>query len=846
MNYSHTEIKRKQKRLTDASYKMKYRAGEWLMYFGVVVTITILLMLVFGMAGAVRGLIDKAPKVENFNILALGYTTRLYDSDGNVIQKLDDADRTKEYVEAEQIPLCVQQAFVAAEDRHFFEHHGVNMQGLFFSVYYSVTDEKRKILETRTITQQFVQNQMLGDTNGKGFLEKFSKAVIEQYLAIALEDNLDKPRILEYYLNTISLGMNTTGVQAASKRYFDKEISEVSVSEAAVLAAIVSNPARFNPIQAQETNERRRKDVLKGMLEQEFISEEEYEEALGDDVYLRIQNINNYKSNGKEKTDSYYADAVVEQVANDLKEQLGYSETEAYNALYHEGLQIYTCQEPELQKICDKVINSDKYYPNDVRSYLSYQLVIEKDGRKREYSETNIRNYFLDETGEKISLYFSHPKDAKKYVRTFRKAMLKEGGEILSENIRLVKQPQTSFVLIEQKTGKVAAVVGGRGAKRINRGINRATESKHQPGSALTILSTYVPALDTAGFTLADVEDDTFYQMPEETEEQSDVQYSGLMTIREAIKSGKAVPALKILQKVSVQTGYEFLKKFSFSTLVRQKESEDGQVHSDLQLSLALGEMQEGVTNLELTAAYATLAAGGIYRQPRFYTKVVDRAGNVLLENKIQGNRVIKEETAWLLTNTMQEVVSQGTVGEAAFDGMKMPVAGYGGSTGGNTDFWFEGYTPYYTAGIWSGMDENLSQEASKYHMVIWKEIMEQVHAKMKKTKGSFHQPETIILRKICNKCGNLAVEGICNEAEGGTAVRKEFFDTGTEPEQNCTCHVRYAFCRESGGLAAEECPEEDVFYRVLLKKTEKAVTDDSKYTVMQNINKEICNIHGK
>lgn len=159
-------------------------------------------------------------------------------------------------------------------------------------------------------------------------------------------------------------------------------------------------------------------------------------------------------------------------------------------------------------------------------------------------------------------------------------------------------------------------------------------------------------------------------------------------------------------------------------------------MHSDLQLSLALGQLSEGVTNLELTAAYAALAGGGVYRQPRFYTKVVDRAGNILLENKMESSRIIKEETAWLLTDTMQEVISDGDAKEAKFDRIKTSAAGYSGKTSGNTDFWFEGYTPYYTAGIWSGMDENLSQEDSNYHMVIWKEIMEQVHEETKKTKG--------------------------------------------------------------------------------------------------------------
>lgn len=846
MNYSYAEIKRRQKEMTSASRKMKYRMEEWFTYLGIILLITVLLMLVCGMAGGVRGLVDSAPSLEEIDFLAKGEAGTVYDSSGNVLQTLGYEDLTRESVAIDMIPECVQQAFIVSEDMRFYEHHGIDMLGLFQTVYSSVVGEKKGTGEALTITQQLVQNQMLGGTNDSVFMEKLSKAVKEQYLAIRLEDNLDKSKILEYYLNTIQLGQGMTGVQAASRRYFDKDISVVNLSEAAVLAAIAANPSEYNPVDGQEENTRRRRNILEMMLAAGDISEKAYEEALGDEVYLRIQNVNTYKVGENEMTNSYYVDAVVNQAVEDLKAELGYSETEAYNVLYRKGVRIYTCQDSGMQQICDEVIHSDDYYPANIRFYLSYQLVIERDGIEQEYNEIDVRNYFKTERQRNLSLYIKKREKAEKYVSIFKREMLKEGGAVVSENMLLVKQPQASFVLMEQTTGKVKAIVGGRGSKSVYRGVNRATEYKRQPGSALAMLSTYTPALDTAGITLASVEDDAPYNYQGVSEQllQSQTEYDGLMTLREAIAGAKSIPAIRTLQKVSVQTGYDFLRKFSFTTLVGRQKSEDGSVYSDLRIQLALGELREGVTNLELTAAYAAIAAGGVYRQPRFYTRIVDSDGNVLLEKPEEASYIIKEETAWLLTDVMQDVIEKGNAGKAEFQKIKTEQAGYNGWTVQNTDFWFEGYTPYYTAGIWFGTDENISQKDSDYYMVIWRDIMERVHKEAGKEEGSFRQPKNIVACRICSKCGNLAVDDICDEAEGGSTVQKEYFSRGTEPVKNCTCHVRYAFCEESHELATENCPKESIYYRVLLQKNEIMETADTPNTVAKNVGTEVCDIH--
>lgn len=777
MNYSHTDIKRKQRELISASYKLKYRIKEWGKCLGIFFVTIFLLMLIFGIIGAVSGVMDSSPVIGQAEILEAGEPSTMYDCDGNEMQILSYGDITHEYVPISRIPDCVQQAVVVTEDKRFYEHHGVSMLNMLGSAYSGIIADKNSAKTADTITKQLIQNQIPAGTLGITFWEKFSKAVKEQYLAIVLEDNLDKEQILEYYLNTINLGQNTTGVQAAARRYFDKDISAVTVSEAAVLAAVVDNPTEYNPIHAQEENGKRRRTILKSMLEEECISEEEYAAALDDEVYERIQKVNHDKSSGKEKTDSYYADAVVEQVIEDMKEKLGFSETEAYSYLYRGGLRIYSCQEPKLQEICDEVINSDEYYSRKLRS------------------------------SEKV---------------------------------------QASFVLMEQGTGKVKAIVGGKGPKEANRSVNRATELKCQPGSAITLLSTYTPALETSGFTLGDVVDDTKYDYQDSADRfllGAEENYEGLLTIRDAIIKAKTIPALKTLQEVSAQTGYDFLKKFSFTTL-EKKEDETETEYADLSLRLALGKLNKGVTNLELTSAYAAIASSGVYQTPRFYTKIVDSDGNVLLENKEEASRVIKEETAWLLTDVMQDVAEQENDGVAVFEQLHTAVAGYSGTATQKTEFWFEGFTPYYTAGIWLGTGEDSVNESETCHIRIWSEIMERVHKAAGKKENVFKRPKDVVSREICTKCGKLAVSGLCDMAEGGSTVRKEYFVVGTEPEENCSCHVKYAFCEESKQLATDGCPQDRLFYKVLLQKKESAVTADTPNTVVQNIGKAVCDIH--
>lgn len=838
MNYGKKEIDSKIDKINSSNKKIFNKIKLNVKIFAVIIVFTLILCAVFSGVGIVRGLTDSAPDINEENIMPDGYPSIIYDANGKKVQKLMGINANREYKKITDIPECVQNAFVAIEDARFYKHSGVDLQGILRAVFSALSDEKMT-QGASTITQQLLKNQVFGGGNEKSFFGKVSRKIQEQSLAIKLESTIDKKKILEYYLNTINLGQNTMGVETASKRYFGKSVSKLTVSEAAVLAGITQNPTEYNPITEQQNNEAKRKIILKNMLDQEYITEDEYEEALGDDVYSRIQDINKEKrTSSYDDINSYYVDAVIENVVSDLKQKLGYTETQAYNAIYREGLKIYTCQDQSLQKICDDVINNDKYYQKNTKSYLSYQLKVKKpDGETELYTEGDVRAFINDAHKKRISFYFKNRKKAEKYIKMFKKKNLDKHDKILSESINLIKQPQASFVLMEQSTGKVRAIVGGRGEKTANRTLNRASSSKRQPGSTFKVLSTYLPALDTSGFTLANVMDDAPYKYPGTNKRVKDWDssgYKGLTSLRQGIVDSVNIVTVKTFQKVTPQTGFDYLLNLGFTTLVDRRETSDGQIYSDIQLPTALGGLTDGVTNVELTAAYAAIANGGTYIKPVYYTKIVDSKGNVLLQNSKSGKKVMKNTTAWLLTDAMKDVIKRGTGKKAAFKKIKMPQAGKTGTTSDNTDFWFEGYTPYYTAGIWLGYDSMFTQMSGSASKIMWRDIMEKVH-KVKKLKNkNFKKPEDIITRKICKKCGKLAVYGLCDRALDGNDIKTEYFARGTQPKESCDCHVKYTFSNSTGHMAetGASASTNDKVYLNKDESTYKAQTKDTPYLI--------------
>lgn len=769
MNYSQQSIIEKRNRAVGRPQKMRNRRNGLLRYLRGMLCIALFLGIAWHGFRFMEEVMDATETVQRAELLSQGNVSVLYDMEGNEIQEISDLDTDQAYVSLDHIPKCVQQAFVASQDVNFFEHHGMNMQELVQNLYDDIFQKDREKPLHTTITGQLLQNRL--DNHHEDGEKTLFQRMKDYYLAISLEKDLHKNEILEIYLNTVSFGENILGVQAASEYFFHKDIRDVTISEAAVLAATVMDPEHCDPISNQSENNVLRKSVMKSMLDLGMISETQHEDALGDDVYLQIEEEGRHR--GGSTGHSYYVDAVLEQVLQDMKAQLGYTSTQAYNALYRCGVKIYTCQDTGMQKICDDALA----------------------------------------------------------------ACVGDG------------ESQASFVLIEQGTGEIKAIGGGSQEKKYLGSY--AFREGRQPGTLFDILSTYAPALDTVGMSLGSVEDDAAYLLPDTLAPVSHWKrggYKGMVTLRQSIRQGLSVPAVKTLEKVTIQTGYEYLKRFGITTLVEQKahlasgETEDS-TESDLQYSLALGKLTEGVTNLEMTAAYGAIANQGVYKTPRFYNKVVDSRGNVLLENRSEGKRIMKDTTAWLLTSAMRDKENDLS---GRGDRKQIYVSGRYGLSDQHLDDWYEGFSPYYTGGIWIARDGKEQGNSAQKAKVIWKKIMEQVHRQRKISKGTYKKPVDIVEEEICTKCGNLAVEGLCNKAEGGSAMQKEYFAAGTQPEKNCTCHVRFLFCEDNGELASEHCPEDKTYTKVLLQKNEATETEDTPYTVAENITEELCGLHEK
>ena len=846
MNFSHKSVEKR-------AYRLKSPASHRFHKLQVIgirsVLIGFLLALSLAVSlflGALHSIIESAPNIDSIEVVPQGYTTSILDTKGNTIETLVGRDANREYITLDQIPANLQNAFIAIEDERFWNHSGVDFHGVLRAFATGIADGGNFNQGASTLTQQLLKNQVFGGGSETTFFKRLERKIQEQYLAVQIEKKYDKKQILEYYLNTINLGQNTLGVQAASKRYFSKDVSALTLSECAVLAGITQNPSEYNPILHPKKNEQKRTTVLTYMKEQGFITSEELAEAMKDDVYSRIQKVNNTIQSSSTTT-TYFTDALITQVIQDLKEKLGYTETQAYNTLYSRGLTIYSTQDSNMQKICDKVINGKKYYPKDSNYQLTYQLSVKKeDGTEITYDFNSMKSWYASKKSKKISNYYKKKSTAKKRIATFKKAILKKTDTIIAENISLVIQPQVSFLVLDQETGAVKAICGGRGEKTGSRTLNRATDSTRQPGSTFKVLSTYLPALDSAGMTLATVQDDTKYYYPNTkrlVKNWYGNNYRGLTSLRTAISDSMNVVAVKTLEQVTPKTGYDYLLNLGFTTVVDTYTSNSGKTYTDIALPLALGGLTKGVTNAELTAGFATIANGGTYHRPAYYTKIVDHNGNVLLSQETEGKRVMKDSTAWLLTSAMKDVVNKGTGTRLKFRTIDMPQAGKTGTSTNNKDLWFVGYTPYLTAGIWAGYDSGAKQNSASYHKDIWRTIMEKLNKNYENT--GFKKPNSIVSAAICTKCGKRAIEGVCNNAVGGPCNKNEFFAKDSVPTETCDCHVKCTICKSSSQLAGDNCPTTSTYTTVYLQKKEtNGKTADAPLIIPNYLQGSLCQIH--
>lgn len=802
MNYGKRGISKVQKSLTSKSIKFQK------MFFVTtlkVILIGALSMMVVGAClgiGMFKGILSSAPDVDPAAVLPQGFATIVYDAKGNELTKLVAANSNRSYEEIDKIPQYLCDAFVAIEDERFYEHNGIDLKRILSAGIKVIQSGGQLNQGASTITQQLIKNNVFDNWTNESDIQKIKRKIQEQYLALELEKKMSKEKILEIYMSTINLGQNTLGVKAAALRYFNKQPYQLTLSECAVIAATTSNPSKYNPISHPEENQKRRDIVLEKMKEQEYISQAEYDEAMADDVYNRILAVNEETESNSVYT--YFVDEVTEQVLADLMELKGFNETQAHWLLFSGGLSIYTTQDPDIQSICDEVYGNEENYPQNTKWYLNYVLTIEKANGEKENHSTEMYKAYYKQQNASFNLLYSSQDEAYEAIEAYKNAVMAEGDKVEGERITLTPQPQISITVEDQSTGYVVAIVGGRGTKEASRTLNRATNTTRQPGSTFKVVSTYAPALDSAGLTLADVQNDApfNYTGGRPVRNWWGNSYRGLLSLRYGIAQSANVLAVKTLTQISPQLGFDYLQNFGFSTLVEKRVEKDGSIVSDIGQPLALGGITDGVTNMELNAAYAAIANRGTYIKPKLYTKIIDHDGNVLIDNTApESTQVIKETTAWLLTSAMVDVVTTGTGGSVNFG--NMAIAGKTGTTSDYKDVWFSGFTPYYTATTWTGYDNNANMTSSaekNLSKTMWKAVMSRIHENLEYK--PFPMANGIVTASVCTKSGRLPIAGVC---DGN--VRTEYFAEGTVPTEYCDVHYFSNLCQYSGLTATEECP---------------------------------------
>ncbi len=707
---------------------MKNKKWKWILYgFG------LFALAIGGIAAAFLTIqIIKAPNLSEIDASPEGYLSTILDMDGEVVNTLYVTESNRIYVGLENIPKKLQEAFIAIEDARFYSHKGVDVQGIFRAFVHGMTNGSFN-QGASTITQQLLKNNVFTDwMSEETFFDSMCRKVQEQFLAIRLEQNFSKEWILENYLNTINLGGGTRGVQVAAQYYFGKDVSDLSLAECALIAGITKNPTTYNPLLNPEKSIDRQTLVLNAMLEQEYISLEEYEQAVLEDVIGALKDRENSRGI---KVFTWFEDALLQQVVEDLTATYRYSEEEAWNLIYSGGLTIHSTMETDLQALCEREATNAEWY---------------------------------------------------------------RGSEELS------------VVMTDVASGAVRAIVGSSQEKTESLVYNRATDALRQPGSTIKIIGEYAALLDTQKATLGTVIADEPYEYSNGTTiSNSYGTFYGMTTIRDAIKTSSNVVALKAYQMAGEEKVFDYLEKFGITTLTEQDHNE----------AAAIGGTYNGVTNLEMTAAYNAIANDGRYIRPYFYTKITDRNGNVVLENKNASEQIIKQTTAELLTSAMQDVISDGTGSSASVNGLSL--AGKSGTTNEMRDVWFVGFSADYTCGVWGGYDDNSAQESGTYVKKIWKKIMTEAHGDKK------NKPLTIdsnlVTADICTKCGKLAVDGMCENTVQGNMTKTEYFAEGTEPAVSCDCHVTVSVCNETGLAANSYCPQTEKTY---LKEAPEGTVD--------------------
>ena len=672
--------------------------------------------------GVISGIIDDTESISLDELELLPQTSFMFDMNGNELASLYDS-QNRIMVTYDEIPKNTVNAVVAIEDERFFTHHGIDIKRTLGAIVTYVANGGDSTFGGSTLTQQLVKNITADDEVA------WQRKIREWYRAISLETKLDKSQIFESYVNTIYYGDGCYGIEVASNHFFGKSVGELNLAESAAIAAMIQSPEVTNPYKSDEAKEKlikRQKIVLDKMKELGMISEDEYNEAQNYELAFKKKDVN-YGG-----TQTYFVDAVVEAVIDDLMEQRNVSRGIAMKMIYTDGYKIYTTQDPTVQSAIDDAFNNESIF-------------------------------YVDWDGNRI---------------------------------------QGSMVVIDNEKGEVRGLIGGAGEKTGDLTLNRATQTYRQLGSCMKPFGAYGPAFERGLLSPGAGLDDTQFSIGNYTPVNWYHSFYGFVTVREAIEDSMNIPALRANLLVNDEDFcLSFARNCGLTSLTENDKSA---------ASLALGGFYGGVTTLEVAGAYSTIANQGYYTEPKLYTKVEDRNGNIVLDNtKAEPKQVMKDSTAFMLASCLESVVSDpfGTAyGAVKINGGAIQCAGKTGNTNNDYDRWFCGFTSYYTIACWTGYDQ--AQPINRGYPYdstkLFNTVMNAICAD--KPGSSFlNEPASVKKVELCRDSGKVATDA-CKSDPRGSRVLSDYVAVDSIPTDTCTVHQFVNICNVTGKVASAAC----------------------------------------
>lgn len=720
--------------------KKKKQHPKLMMTFKIMI-IAFLLLCVIG-AGVVAamffGLFGDDFEISKEELVIGASNSVVVDKDGNVIANLS-GDEKRKVISLEDMSDYLPKAYIAIEDKRFYDHSGVDAKRTAGAILGTFTGSDNG--GGSTITQQLVKN-ITNDKAASG-LEGIMRKVREWAKAYQVERMISKDQILELYLNILFVGGdNIHGVELGAGYYFNKSAKDLDLAESAFLAGINHSPNMYNPYNEEKDQEKvkelTRKRTLTVLQEMKDQGYVTNEEEYQAAVAKVEAGFQFQKGAMSSGTVySYHTDAAVKQVIAQVMEEKNISEELAKNYVYSSGLTIYSTQDSTIQARVEEETKKTKYI---------------KSGREKE-----------------------------------------KDGTLKNEHT------QAAMIIIDHKTGNVVGVSGGLGEKTGST-LNRATQSKRQPGSSIKPIAVIAPALQEKVITAATVYDDVLTDFNGYQPKNDGHKYRGFINIREIIAYSQNVPEVKIMRELTPSKSIDYLREFGVTSLYKNGENKD---HDDESLPLGIGGISDGISPLEMAAAYATIANNGEYITPTFFTKVVDSNGNTVLTAKQEKRRVISEQNAYLTRSILQEPVRlrDGTATYCAIKGME--VSAKTGTTDESKDRWLCGMTPYYAAACWFGYDSPEEVVFSGYNPAgqIWSSVMKSIHTNL--ANATFTKPSGIVEATVCKTTGCLATSSCTN-------TYKELFTSDNMPTK-CEGHGTQNICQVSGKIANEYCPADQV-----------------------------------